>query len=210
MIGRVGAWSRRRRAAERTDRCHSPGWRRTRSSRRSSSAAGAITGTRLVDRARRGGRGGASHHEDAWRAGSCWPEPRLLLVIQVLPFGRDHANPPVRQEPPWDSARTWYLWSLACFDCHSNQTHTELWEDISRAALVGGSPTRRPRGGPEAKLNFSEWGSGHQTRGPGIGPRRSGRGSEMPPWYSPWARLTASRRQALIRGLDATLGRGAR
>jgi hypothetical protein len=28
----------------------------------------------------------------------------------------------------------------------------------------------------------------------------------MPPWYYPWARLTAAERQALARGLEATVG----
>ena len=27
----------------------------------------------------------------------------LLVVIQILPFGRDHTNPPVKNEPPWDA-----------------------------------------------------------------------------------------------------------
>ena len=30
----------------------------------------------------------------------------LLVVIQILPFGRDHTNPPVKKEPPWDAPGT--------------------------------------------------------------------------------------------------------
>ncbi len=30
----------------------------------------------------------------------------LFLVVQVLPIGQDHTNPPVSGEPNWDSPRT--------------------------------------------------------------------------------------------------------
>ncbi len=33
------------------------------------------------------------------------------------------------------------------------------------------------------------------------------RKGSMPPWYYPWASLTATERQALVRGLEATVGR---
>jgi hypothetical protein len=29
----------------------------------------------------------------------------------------------------------------------------------------------------------------------------------MPPWYYPWTNLTASERQTLVRGLEATVAR---
>jgi hypothetical protein len=46
----------------------------------------------------------------------------LLVAIQIVPLGRDHPNPPVRREPPWDAPETRALAVRACFDCHSNQT----------------------------------------------------------------------------------------
>jgi hypothetical protein len=30
----------------------------------------------------------------------------LLVVLQINPFGRDHANPAVKSEPQWDSLQT--------------------------------------------------------------------------------------------------------
>ena len=30
----------------------------------------------------------------------------MLAVIQAVPYGANHTNPPVRVEPPWDSERT--------------------------------------------------------------------------------------------------------
>lgn len=32
--------------------------------------------------------------------------PALLLVIQLVPYGRAHTNPPVVTEPPWDTPQT--------------------------------------------------------------------------------------------------------
>jgi len=46
----------------------------------------------------------------------------VLAAIQLVPFGRDHQNPPVTGEPAWDSPRTRELFFRACKDCHSNET----------------------------------------------------------------------------------------
>ena len=53
------------------------------------------------------------------------------LAIQVVPYGRDQVNPPVRMEPAWDSPQTRDLARRACFDCHSNETE---WPPYSRVA----------------------------------------------------------------------------
>ena len=46
----------------------------------------------------------------------------LFLLLQLVPYGRTHSNPPTVVEPAWDSPRTRELAVRACFDCHSNQT----------------------------------------------------------------------------------------
>lgn len=43
-----------------------------------------------------------------------------FLLIQLIPYGRNHTNPPVTQEPAWDTPQTRELVKRACFDCHSN------------------------------------------------------------------------------------------
>ena len=45
-----------------------------------------------------------------------------LLLIQAVPYGRNHNNPPVNREPGWDSPNTRAITKRACFDCHSNET----------------------------------------------------------------------------------------
>ena len=55
----------------------------------------------------------------------------LLLLIQLVPYGRNHANPPVRQEPAWDSPQTRELAVRACYDCHSNQTAWPWYTNVA-------------------------------------------------------------------------------
>jgi hypothetical protein len=48
----------------------------------------------------------------------------LTALLQLVPYGREHTNPPVLLEPNWDSPQTRELVKRACFDCHSNEL---LW-----------------------------------------------------------------------------------
>jgi hypothetical protein len=123
----------------------------------------------------------------------------LLVGMQFLPFGRDHMNPPVRQEPPWDAPSTRELAVRACFDCHSNQTVWPWYSHVAPISWLVWSDVVRGR----KELNFSEWDRPQREA------RESGRTlrkGSMPPWYYPWAKLTAAERQALVRGLDTTVG----
>ena len=127
----------------------------------------------------------------------------LMVVIQLVPYGRDHANPPVTQEPPWDRPETRALAVRACFDCHSNET---VWPWYSHVAPVSWL-TQRDVDEGRRKLNYSEWDRGQREAHESAKTVRKG---EMPPWFyllpRPHARLTASERTALIAGLEATFG----
>jgi len=46
----------------------------------------------------------------------------LFAAIQLVPYGRDHQNPPVVQEPQWGTPEARAIAQRACFDCHSNET----------------------------------------------------------------------------------------
>ena len=54
-----------------------------------------------------------------------------FLLIQLIPFGRDHNNPPTVIEPAWDSPRTKELVQAACYDCHSNQTKWPWYSNVA-------------------------------------------------------------------------------
>ncbi|HET7234943.1 MAG TPA: heme-binding domain-containing protein [Actinomycetota bacterium] len=124
-----------------------------------------------------------------------------FLLIQVIPYGRDHTNPPITAEPAWDSPRTRALAAAACFDCHSYETAWPWYTNVAPFSWLTQSDVENGRG----TLNFSEWdrpqGEVHETS-------EAIREGTMPPWYyrilHSGARLTDAERQALIRGLDAT------
>jgi mono/diheme cytochrome c family protein len=124
-----------------------------------------------------------------------------FLLIQLVPYGRQHTNPPVVQEPNWDSPQTRELAQRACFDCHSNES---VWPWYSNVAPVSWLVQRDVDEGRRS-LNFSAWG---RVREPGeiIEVVREGR---MPPSQylitHPEARLTQPEKDALASGLQATV-----
>lgn len=127
----------------------------------------------------------------------------LAAAIQLVPYGRDHSNPPVTSEPQWDSTATRELAKRACFDCHSNET---VWPWYSHVAPVSWLLQRDVDEG-RSKLNFSEWNKPQKEADEAAKEVREG---EMPPWFylptHPEARLTDAEKQALIAGLEATIG----
>src|SRR4051812_44101919 len=77
----------------------------------------------------------------------------LLLVMQLVPYGHTHSNPPVLQEPSWDSPHSRELAVRACFDCHSNETR---WPWYANVAPFSWTMQRDVDAG-RSTLNFSEW-----------------------------------------------------
>lgn len=128
----------------------------------------------------------------------------LFVVIQLVPYGRAHDNPPGRMEPTWDSPQTRELAVRACFDCHSNETR---WPWYSWVAPVSWLVAHDVEDGRE-HLNFSEFNREQEDADEAAEEVEDG---EMPLWfYKPLhseARLNEEEQAALIRGLEATLGR---
>ncbi len=131
-----------------------------------------------------------------------------FLLLQLVPYGRAHDNPPVAVEPNWDSPQTRELARRACFDCHSNET---VWPWYSSVAPVSWLVQHDVDEGRQY-LNFSNW---NQVNGEGERegnePEEMGeviREGEMPPSQflitHPEARLTDAERAALVEGLVAT------
>lgn len=127
----------------------------------------------------------------------------LLLAIQLVPYGRNHSNPPMRAEPAWDSAQTRALAVQACFACHSNQVEWPWYSHVAPFSWL----TQRDVDEGRAALNFSEWDRPQAEAGDAAEAVQEG---EMPPWLyrlvHPDARLSAAETQALVQGLVATLG----
>ena len=127
----------------------------------------------------------------------------VFALIQLVPYGRDHANPAVIAEPVWKGERTRELFLRGC------RTAT-----ATRRAGRGTRRSRPLRGSCSATstrdathLNVSQWGHGKQHGDEAASMLRK---DEMPPWFyrpaHPEARLTEAEKQELIRGLVDTFG----
>lgn len=137
-----------------------------------------------------------------------WPRLGLgvlgaILVIQLIPYGRSHANPPVTGEPTWDTPATRALAKQACFDCHSNET---VWPGYASIAPVSWLVQHDVDEG-RAVLNFSEWPRPQKEAKEAVEVLREG---EMPPaaytLVHAHARLSAGERDQLAQGLAKTVG----
>ncbi len=131
----------------------------------------------------------------------------LFVLMQLVPFGRDHENPKVTQEPAWDSPVTRELAVRACFDCHSNQTH---WPWYAVVAPVSWLITNDVTGG-RFHLNFSTWDRPQKDADEAVEAVLEGYmplGIYTP--LHPEARLTDAERKRLADGFRATPGLAAR
>ncbi|MEK9658667.1 MAG: heme-binding domain-containing protein [Chloroflexota bacterium] len=123
----------------------------------------------------------------------------LLVLMQAVPYGRAHTNPPVVTEPVWDSATTRELAVRTCCSCHSNETTWPWYSNVAPFSWLVQSDVD----GGRAELNFSEWSSNRPLRN---ATQTVGEG-EMPPWFylplHPEARLSAAETEELAAGLAA-------
>ncbi|HWO23391.1 MAG TPA: heme-binding domain-containing protein [Kofleriaceae bacterium] len=127
----------------------------------------------------------------------------LFLLMQVVPYGRTHSNPPTIVEPAWDSPRTRALAVRACFDCHSNQTRWPWYADLAPFSWVVQFDVETAR----TVLNFSEWNRRYALSV--YAGRRTSNGMMPPVKYlaaHPEAVLTPEERADLARGLEASIG----
>src|SRR5262245_21645367 len=127
----------------------------------------------------------------------------LFVVIQLVPYGRDHVNPPPDGEPSWDRPETRALFMEVCADCHSHLTKWPWYSHIAPASWLVQSDVEEGR----RHFNISRPGKrrdkGHEAAGEvreGIMPILAYR------LMHPEARLDPARRAALIAGLEATFG----
>ncbi|MEX0797496.1 MAG: heme-binding domain-containing protein [Acidimicrobiia bacterium] len=126
------------------------------------------------------------------------------LAAQVVPYGRDHTNPPVVAEPQWGSSQTRDLAVRACFDCHSNETEWPWYTNIAPVSWLIQSDVDEGREG----LNFSEWDREQE----GEEAAETVREGSMPPnpylLTHPTARLTEAELAEFIDGLLEMFGDG--
>lgn len=123
----------------------------------------------------------------------------LLLVIQLVPYGRDHANPPVTRAAALDPA-TRAIVTETCGDCHSNLTRWPWYTSVAPASWFARSDVD----GGRKILNFSRWDTAQPAVGELADVIASGR---MPPLKyrilpnHSKARLSGAEKARLIAGL---------
>ncbi len=130
----------------------------------------------------------------------------LLIAAQLVPFQKDHTNPPDGVVTKFDSPATQKLAERACFDCHSNRTKWPWYASIAPISWRIGQHVQEGR----EKLNFTAFEAGNEKMADAAGEAgESVTKGQMPPadylLMHPEARLTATEKAALVRGLDASL-----
>lgn len=126
-------------------------------------------------------------------------------LIQLVPYGHNHTNPPVTGEPQWANAQTRDLMVSSCFACHSNEVDYPAYASI---APLSWAVQRHVDEGRDA-VNYSEFSSDPRDADETVDVVAEG---EMPPpFYTrfgrhPEAKLTDPQLQQLIEGLRATPG----
>lgn len=125
----------------------------------------------------------------------------VFLLIQLFPYGRDHANPPVTASPQFQGAQTEKLFSTSCGDCHSNLTEWKWYSNVAPVSWLVQSDVDEGR----ATMNFSEWDQ-PQPAVDELGEQITE--GEMPPGKYTLlhsdAKLTDAEKKALVDGLTAT------
>lgn len=127
----------------------------------------------------------------------------LIILLQLVPYGRNHVNPPVIAEPAWDGPNTRTLFMQTCGDCHSNETAWPWYSNIAPVSWILYNHVEEGR----SQFNVSAWGYQENEADEAVELYIHG---EMPPKSylptHPEARLTSDDRQALIDGMFATFG----
>lgn len=124
----------------------------------------------------------------------------IFVLAQLVPYGRDHDNPPVTAAAPWPDAESAALVRTACYDCHSNETR---WPPESHVAPFSWL-IQRDVDEARAAMNFSEWERDDNEADDAAEEVADG---TMPPrrylLAHPDARLSNDERRLLVRAFEA-------
>jgi hypothetical protein len=125
----------------------------------------------------------------------------LFVLIQLVPYGRDHTNPPVVREPNWDTPRTRALFLQVCGNCHSNETKWPWYSNVAPVSWLVQHDVDEGR----SHFDASDWKPDTDRSRYAWGMLKSGK---MPPSYylplHPEARLSEQEKTELVGGLKST------
>lgn len=125
-----------------------------------------------------------------------------LALIQLVPYGRAHDDPPVSSQPRWDSPRTQALFAQACGACHGNLTKWPWYSDVAPVSWL----VQHDVDGGRARFDVSAW--RRQPQPPAGRVAEAVRSGRMPPiqytLIHAEARLSSAQRAQLAAGLLRT------
>lgn len=126
----------------------------------------------------------------------------IFVLIQLIPFGRNHTNPAVVSEPNWSSPQARALAKEHCFQCHSNETEWPWYSNIAPASWLIAMDVIEGR----REFNFSDWQNNPGELNEMVEVIQSG---EMPPvqyWiFHPNSRMNDQQKQELIQALESSV-----
>lgn len=126
----------------------------------------------------------------------------LFLLIQLVPYGRTHTNPPVQTTPSWDTPQTKALFARACADCHSNETKWPWYSNVAPLSWFLQQHVNEGR----STFNASIPGFGEEAGEAAEAVENGGMPLSTYLPLHPEARLTEAEQRQLIVGLTATFG----
>lgn len=127
----------------------------------------------------------------------------IFAVIQLIPYGRNHDNPPVTTAFTWADPAAEAIARESCYDCHSNETKWWWATNIAPASWLVWRDVSEGRD----HLNFSEWDGAVTTE-----QIQDAVDGEMPPLQytliHPGAKLSDEEKRTLVDGFAASLTGG--
>jgi len=123
-------------------------------------------------------------------------------LIQLVPFGHDHTNPPTVSEPQWVNPEARALVKEHCFQCHSNETAWPWYSNIAPASWLIAMDVKEGR----QAFNFSDWQANPGEVDEMVQEIQSG---GMPPiqyWlFHPNSKMNDQQKQQLIQALEQSI-----
>ncbi len=77
----------------------------------------------------------------------------IFVLMQLVPYGWWHDNPPVVSDAPWPDAASEQIARTSCYSCHSNETEWPVYSYVAPMSWLVRYDVERGRD----EFNFSDW-----------------------------------------------------
>lgn len=77
----------------------------------------------------------------------------IFVLMQLVPYGWQHSNPPVIRDAPWPDAASESVARTSCYSCHSNETDWPVYSYVAPMSWL----VRYDVDAARDEFNFSDW-----------------------------------------------------